>query len=151
MASTSTGTLPNYRGEDDGVQQCSANFCLMNCRRIQTLTLQLWGHQWGLRQEATLVSLCTLAEADTLAHEGAILATTATQPGLLIQGTMMEATQAIRVLTSTSTFYLSPQNPREQILANFDNFKVETKITARYARRTKFTHDSLKRLTTNGH
>ena len=105
MASTSTGTLPNFREEDDGVQQFSVNFCLMNCRKIQTLTLQLWEH---LRQGATPVSLCTLAEVATPAQEGA---TTATLPGLHIQGRMMEATHPIRALTSTSSFYFSPQNP----------------------------------------
>jgi len=77
-------------------------------RRIQTLTLQLWGHQWGLRQEATPIGLCTPAEVDTPAQEGASLETTASQPGLLIQGRMMEATQATKALTSTSSFYLSP-------------------------------------------
>ena len=112
MASTSTETLPNFREEDVGVQQFSASFCLTNCRRIQTLTLQLWGHQWGLRQEVTPVSQCIPAEVDTPAQEGAILATVVTQPGLT-HGTMMEATQAIRVSTSTSTFYTSPQNPTE--------------------------------------
>ena len=58
----------------------------------------------------TPVSLCTPAEVDTQA-QGATQATMAILPGILIHGRMMEATLAIRALTST--FYLSPQNLTE--------------------------------------
>ena len=110
MGSTLTGTLPNSQEEDEEEQQFFANFCPTSCRRIQTLTLQLWGHQWGLMEGVTPVSLCTPAEVDTQA-QGATQATMATQQGILIHGRMMEATLAIRALTST--FYLSPQNLTE--------------------------------------
>merc|ERR1712212_856415 len=100
-----TETLPNFQEEDAAEQQFSANFCPMSCRRIQTLTLQLWGHQWGLM------------EGDTPA-KGATQATMATQPGILIHGRMMEATPAIRASTSTSFLRFTSKPHREQIMAN---------------------------------
>ena len=41
MGSTLTVISPNFLAVGEGVQQFSVNFCLMNCRKIQTLTLQL--------------------------------------------------------------------------------------------------------------